>query len=770
MRNFLTNLLILISLNIFSQSINDIKDFDGNSYKTENLGGILISTSTLNVTHFNNGDKIFEVNSIKTLNEATKNKIPAYCHFKFDKSKTTLYNWYAVNDKRGLLPKGYVLPSEELISKLYYNFKEKPNTNVFSKPVDGIIDTYTPNIFLEHANIYWSSDNCDKVNSLTARHYDNSFLSMCTLKNNFLPLKFVKLSDVVNTPSKSNDYKVSKNVLSGHNASVTSVKFSKSGKYVASGEGGEEVISKSIKIWDVSSGNCIQTINGGGGDIQSIDFSPDESRIVTGSTDKSIKIWNVSDGRLIQQFQILHSSYISSVKFNNSGDKIVSSGSYDGTVIIWNANTGASLYKIKVSNKKISEAVFSPDGKYVVCGNNDSGEKKIFVYNASNGTLLKSINNNDDYVNTINFSVDGKKLITACYKVNLFDFMTGNLLSSAESLGSFGGSYVKFGENDNLIEKSRGTLVIRDIAKSKILKTINAESNRISSFDVTSDGKLAVVGTDEKEVKFFKLEANVVKSNPTVGISDFGISKITFEYTGNIKNKKLTQLTINKKKIISSIGYAYSNFVNDVDLDNTEIVKKEEIRMMGLLSKKLNIEKQQILSIFFDDPSYNNKSIVEIYRILLDSFFKGNDNLKNTTMFTSLPLKIEAYENVSEEEKKQDLIARQKAEEIKDNKNKGIQNFCFTTYEGKYKISLFNDGSYNASYKLFSSTGQLKKTVSAKWSIKDEGVYGSAYILYVNFTGANASLGSMKFTCQYDAGWSLQAIIDNRDRTWNACD
>ncbi len=770
MRNFLTNLLIIISLNAYCQSSIEVKDFDGNLYKTEDIGGILITTSNLNVTHFNNGDKIFEVNSIKSLNEATKNSTPAYCHFKFDKTKTTLYNWYAVNDKRGLLPKGFVLPSEELISKLYYKLKENPNNNVFSTPVDGIVDTYRPNFFAENTSIYWSSDNCDRINILTARHYDNSFISMCTLKNNFLPLKFVKLSDVVNTSNKSNDYKLSKSVLSGHNASVTSVKFSKSGKYVASGEGGDEVNTKSIKIWDVSSGNCIQTISGGGGDIQSIDFSPDESRIVTGSSDKSIKIWNVSDGRLIKQFQILHSSYISSVKFNNSGDRIVSSGSYDGTIIIWNTNTGESLYKIKVSNEKISEAVFSPDGKYIVCGNNDKGEKKIFVYNTSNGTLLKSINNNDDYVNSINFSADGNKIVTACYNVNVIDFMSGNLLSSAKALSSWGSGDVKFGENDNAVEKSNSALVIRDIAKSKILQTINGESQLIFSFDVTSDGKLAVIGTKEKSVKLFKLEANKIKANPTVGVSDFGISKITFESTGNIKNKKLPQLNINKKKIISSIGYAYSNFVNDVDLNNTEIVKKEEIRMMGLLSKKLNIEKQQILSIFFDDPSYNSKSIVEIYRILLDNFFKGDNNIKNTTLFTSLPLKIESYENVSEEEKKQDLIARQKAEEIKDNKNKGIQNFCFTTYDGKYKISLFNDGSSNASYKLFSSTGQLKKTVSAKWSIKDEGVYGSAYILYVNFTGANASLGSMKFTCQYDAGWSLQAIIDNRDRTWNACD
>ena len=184
--------LLILSKN-YSQSEIEVKDYDGNLYETEDLGGILMTTSNLNVTHFNNGDEIFEVNSIKSLNEATKNKIPAYCHFKFDKSKTTLYNWYAVNDKRGLSPQGYELPSEDLISKLYYKLKENPNRKVFANLADGIVNPLDSFIFWENSVIYWAYDDCDKVNNSTARYFDASFKSACWLKNNYLPVRFVKI-------------------------------------------------------------------------------------------------------------------------------------------------------------------------------------------------------------------------------------------------------------------------------------------------------------------------------------------------------------------------------------------------------------------------------------------------------------------------------------------------------------------------------------------------------------------------------------------------
>jgi YD repeat-containing protein len=101
--------------------------------------------------------------------------------------------------------------------------------------------------------------------------------------------------------------------------------------------------------------------------------------------------------------------------------------------------------------------------------------------------------------------------------------------------------------------------------------------------------------------------------------------------------------------------------------------------------------------------------------------------------------------------------------------NGQTKKYCFATYKGKYEISLVDNGTYEAYYKLYNSLDVLIKTVQGKWTIRDEGVYGTAYRLTFDFTGANSNLPSMKFTCQYDGSGQLQAIIDNQDRTWNYC-
>jgi uncharacterized protein (TIGR02145 family) len=49
--------------------------------------------------------------------KANENKQPAWCYFNNDSTKNKkfgkLYNWYAVNDIRGLAPEGYHIPTDE---------------------------------------------------------------------------------------------------------------------------------------------------------------------------------------------------------------------------------------------------------------------------------------------------------------------------------------------------------------------------------------------------------------------------------------------------------------------------------------------------------------------------------------------------------------------------------------------------------------------------------------------------------------------------------
>ena len=66
----------------------------------------------LSVTVFKNGDELLEAKTDKEWKEAHKKKKPAFCFFRNDNTKDVLYNWWAIEDERGLAPEGWIIPNE----------------------------------------------------------------------------------------------------------------------------------------------------------------------------------------------------------------------------------------------------------------------------------------------------------------------------------------------------------------------------------------------------------------------------------------------------------------------------------------------------------------------------------------------------------------------------------------------------------------------------------------------------------------------------------
>lgn len=80
------------------------------------------SSENLNSDHFNNGEKIQQVEPAKDWLKCLKNETPAWCYFdnNTDNGNTygKLYNYYAVIDVRRITPEGWHIPSEEEWSEL----------------------------------------------------------------------------------------------------------------------------------------------------------------------------------------------------------------------------------------------------------------------------------------------------------------------------------------------------------------------------------------------------------------------------------------------------------------------------------------------------------------------------------------------------------------------------------------------------------------------------------------------------------------------------
>jgi uncharacterized protein (TIGR02145 family) len=81
------------------------------------IGSQVWMTKNLDVAIFRNGDTIPQATSEEAWIAAAENMQPAWCYYNNDpkngKKYGKLYNWYAVNDPRGLAPMGFHIPSEE---------------------------------------------------------------------------------------------------------------------------------------------------------------------------------------------------------------------------------------------------------------------------------------------------------------------------------------------------------------------------------------------------------------------------------------------------------------------------------------------------------------------------------------------------------------------------------------------------------------------------------------------------------------------------------
>jgi len=119
-------------------------------------------------------------------------------------------------------------------------------------------------------------------------------------------------------------------LLTGHKAEVFTMKFSPTGKHLASGS-----FDRLIFLWNVY-GDCknYAVLKGHNGAVLEVQYSPDGSTLFSASSDKTVQVWDMERGVRIKKC-VGHTSYVNSCSPNRKGPQIVASGSDDRTVKLW---------------------------------------------------------------------------------------------------------------------------------------------------------------------------------------------------------------------------------------------------------------------------------------------------------------------------------------------------------------------------------------------------------------------------------------------------
>ena len=137
------------------------RDIDGNVYDTSSVCNQLWMTQNLNVSRYRNGDIIPQVTDPTQWANLTTG---AWCYYNNDSANGAvygkLYNWYAVNDPRGLAPEGWHIPCNEEWNSVndcryYINSND---TNRLNLMLSGIRDESGNFGQIGQFSSYWSSN------------------------------------------------------------------------------------------------------------------------------------------------------------------------------------------------------------------------------------------------------------------------------------------------------------------------------------------------------------------------------------------------------------------------------------------------------------------------------------------------------------------------------------------------------------------------------------------------------------------------------------
>src|SRR5882757_5258901 len=107
------------------------------------------------------------------------------------------------------------------------------------------------------------------------------------------------------------------------------------------------------------------------GSINCISYSQNGSHIATGSFDETVRIWDAETGAVVGNPLEGHTDFVRSVAYSPDGQHIIS-GSLDRTIRIWDTETGAAVGNpLEGHTDFVRSVAYSPDGQHIISGSLD---------------------------------------------------------------------------------------------------------------------------------------------------------------------------------------------------------------------------------------------------------------------------------------------------------------------------------------------------------------------------------------------------------------
>jgi WD40 repeat protein len=155
----------------------------------------------------------------------------------------------------------------------------------------------------------------------------------------------------VNKPSRTAKSTLQR-TLAGHTGTITSIAITPDSKSIVSGS-----LDKTIRVWDLDTGECLQVLHQGAG-VRTVSITSDGGKVLSGDDKGVIRLWNIPTGRcdaILQDHNSSVQSIICTGKFH------AYSGGNDGILRIWDLKTVECIGRLHGPDADIQSMTVMPD-------------------------------------------------------------------------------------------------------------------------------------------------------------------------------------------------------------------------------------------------------------------------------------------------------------------------------------------------------------------------------------------------------------------------
>jgi WD40 repeat protein len=241
----------------------------------------------------------------------------------------------------------------------------------------------------------------------------------------------------------------------------------------------------------------IRTYKGHTDSVWSVAVTPDGNKIISGSQDGTIKIWNLNSGNLEHTIEA-HNDSVKTVC--TDGLRIIS-GSRDKTIKIWNLKTGEIVRTLSGHLKAVNAIVLTRNSSKIISGSDD---KTLKIWELRTGELLHTFVGNCSPVQTVTtvFAKNKEWIVYSPYNhiLRVWNLETGEeefTLGESDKVWSEKVlSIAATRDEQHVVTTSQnGTIIVWKVGTWKKECTFKGHSESIHTVAVTPDGKYIISGS-----------------------------------------------------------------------------------------------------------------------------------------------------------------------------------------------------------------------------------------------------------------------------------